>query len=211
MYAVLVIAGLTVVLSAFFILTDIQPTWMYFNAYAVRNCRQWHRLITYAFVHVGWKHLIFNMYWVLGLGMCLTDRADYEGNIGHELFGGENGTLNFVIYYIGAVIFSTLGDLLIHKDNPYFNAVGASGVAAALIFTLVLLDPTAPVPIIFFSMKAWICAIFYLLYCILMAIAQVDNIGHTSHLCGAIYGFVVPCIYRPHYFVDFFAKIFGLN
>ena len=32
-----------------------------FNAYQVWHRKQWHRLLSYGFVHSGWGHLIFNM------------------------------------------------------------------------------------------------------------------------------------------------------
>lgn len=210
MIVTLIAAGLIAFVSGIIILMGMEPVGLSFNAYAIWHKKQWYRLITYSFVHGSWRHLIYNMVWVLGLGFYLNERLVGR----HELLGEFVDEwiyyLMIISYYIGAIVFSTLGDLLIYKNNPNFNAVGTSGIVAALLFTCLLLsDPTDTVPVFYVGVKVWIFAILFLIYCIYMTMAQIANIGHTSHLCGAIYGFFAPCLFNPHLLVDFFSKLFS--
>ena len=51
-----------------------------------------------------------------------------------------------------------------------------------------------PVP---FPIPAVIFAPLYLLYCWWAARKQMDNIGHSAHFWGALYGFLFPLILKP--------------
>ena len=74
-----------------------------------------YRMITSAFVHAGWLHLIGNMLFLWLAGSAVEDRY------GHAWFG--------VFYLLGAVVSQFAFDLV--WDGPSIPAVGASGAISA--------------------------------------------------------------------------------
>ena len=102
-----------------------------------------------------------------------------------------------------------MGDLLKYRNDCGYNAVGASGAVSAILFTSILFEPKMgiyifmiPIPI-----PGYIFAPLYLLYCWYMARRNMDNIGHTAHFWGAVYGLVFPLICKPAIFNHFLAQL----
>ncbi len=173
-----------------------------FNAYDVWHRRQWHRMLSYGLVHAGWGHLFFNMLTLFFFG-DVVER--YFG----AAFGQPAGTILYIVLYVSALAVSTAGDLIKYKDNPLYSAVGASGAVSAVLFASILFEPKMgiyiyliPIPV-----PGYIFAPLYLLYCWYMAKRNMDNIGHTAHFWGAVYGFVFPLLLRPDIFAHFISRI----
>ena len=115
----------------------------------------------------------------------------------------------YVLLYVSALAVSTVGDLLKNKDNPYYSAVGASGAVSAVLFASILFEPKMgiyiyliPIPV-----PGYIFAPLYLLYCWYMAKRNMDNIGHTAHFWGAVYGLLFPLVCRPDIFHHFLTQL----
>ncbi|HNZ43988.1 MAG TPA: rhomboid family intramembrane serine protease [Bacteroidales bacterium] len=170
-----------------------------FSPYLVLHSKQWYRFFTHAFVHAGWMHLLINM-WVLYLfGQVVVD--NYAG-----LFGIK-GYYYFIILYVGAILISSLPSYGKNKDNPYYNAVGASGATSAVLFASILFYPIGkimifPIPI---GIPAFIFGILYLIYSAYMSKRGGDNIGHDAHFWGAVYGVLFTVAIKPAvalYFID---------
>ncbi|HNZ44138.1 MAG TPA: rhomboid family intramembrane serine protease [Bacteroidales bacterium] len=170
-----------------------------FSPYLILHSRQWYRLFTHAFVHAGWMHLLINM-WVLYLfGQVVVD--NYAG-----LFGIK-GYYYFIILYVGAILISSLPSYGKYKDNPYYNAVGASGATSAVLFASILFYPIGkimifPIPI---GIPAFIFGILYLIYSAYMSKRGGDNIGHDAHFWGAVFGVLFTIAIKPAvalYFID---------
>ena len=53
----------------------------------------------------------------------------------------------------------------------------------------------------------YIFAPLYLLYCWYMAKRNMDNIGHTAHFWGAVYGLVFPLLCKPVIFSYFLSQL----
>lgn len=173
-----------------------------FNAYLIKYKKQWYRFFSYALVHAGWMHLIFNMYVLWSFG----DIVEYvlKNNFGTQ------GILYYALLYIGGIIFSTLFDFKKHKDDPYYNAVGASGAVSAVVFASILLYPSGsififPIP---FPLPSWVFGIAYLIFSAYMGKRGQDNIGHNAHFWGAIFGIVFTVITLPGTVQNFFTTIF---
>ena len=174
-----------------------------FSAYDVWHRRQWHQLLTYGLVHGGWGHLLFNMITLY----CF-------GRIVEQYFGAafvDKGPVLYVAFYVTALIVSTIGDLIKFRDNPSYSAVGASGAVSAILFAAILFEPRMgiyiyliPIPV-----PAYIFAPLYLVYCIIMARKNVDNIGHSAHFWGAVYGLLFPLLLRPDIFTHFLNQLHG--
>jgi membrane associated rhomboid family serine protease len=174
-----------------------------FNAYRIRHAGESWRFLTYALVHADWLHLLVNMYVLYAFGR-LVEQAFITGfgNIGYLYYG---------LLYIGGVIFSTLFDFGKNKENPYYNAVGASGAVSAVLFASILLHPFGsififPIP---FSIPSWVFGILYIIYSAYMGRRGKDNIGHNAHLWGAIFGLVFTIILIPGSVGQLITYLFG--
>jgi len=173
-----------------------------FNAYQIKHSGEKWRFFSYALVHSGWMHLIINMYVLYSFG-----------GIVEEVFNsyfGVIGSLYYVLLYIGGVLFSTLFDFGKHKDNLYYNAVGASGAVAAVVFSSILIFPANslyifPIP---FPLPSWLFGIVFLIYSAYMGKKGIDNIGHFAHFWGAVFGIVLTVVLIPNVIGNFFAAIF---
>ena len=173
-----------------------------FNAYDVWRRKQWYRMLTYGLVHGGWSHLFFNMLTLFFFGRVVEEYFALA-------FGGALGIALYVVLYVTAIAVSTIWDLVKYRDDWNYNAVGASGAVSAILFASILFEPKMgiyiyliPIPV-----PGYIFAPLYLLYCWYMARRNMDNIGHTAHFWGAVYGLVFPLICRPDIFQHFLLKL----
>lgn len=173
-----------------------------FSAYDVWYRRQWHRMISYGAVHGGWGHLLFNMITLYCFGRIVEQ---YFG----AAFGATTGPVLYAVLYVTALAVSTTWDLIKFRDDPAYSAVGASGAVSAILFAAILFEPRMgiyiyliPIPV-----PAYIFAPVYLIYCIIMARKNMDNIGHSAHFWGAVYGLVFPLLLRPDIFTHFLSQL----
>jgi membrane associated rhomboid family serine protease len=173
-----------------------------FNAYKIIHRRQYYRMITHALVHANWEHLIVNMIVLYSFGSAVERFF--------EFYFGNNATSYYLILILGSVIFSTLYSLFQQKNNPYYNAVGASGAVSAVLFTAIFFDPwnniyffgILPIPGIIFGG-------LYLYYSYYMSTKKADNIGHDAHFLGAIFGFFLPIVLKPELLIGFLNLLLG--
>lgn len=163
-----------------------------FNAFGVWHKGEWWRMLSYGLVHASWWHLIFNMLTLYFFGPVV------EGYFG-TILGQQRGRLLYAVFYVTAIVVSTLGDLFKYRDEPGYNAVGASGAVSAVLFASILFEPRMgiyiymiPIPV-----PGYVFAPLYLLYCWYMARRNMDNIGHSAHFWGAIYGLLFPLAFCP--------------
>ena len=173
-----------------------------FSAYDVWHRRQWYRMFSYGVVHGGWGHLLFNMITLYCFGRIVEQ---YFG----AAFGATTGPVLYAVLYVTALAVSSIWDLVKFRDNPSYSAVGASGAVSAILFAAILFEPKMgiyiyliPVPV-----PAYIFAPIYLIYCIVMARKNVDNIGHSAHFWGAVYGLLFPLLLRPDIFSYFLSQL----
>ncbi len=175
-----------------------------FNAWLIKEKKQSWRFLSYALVHAGWLHLLINMFVLYNFGRYVEQSFGF-------LFGSSKALLYYGLLYIGGVLFATLFDFGKHKDNPYYEAVGASGAVAAVLFASILLAPSMslfifPIP---FPIPAWLFGILYLAYSVYMGKKGQDNIGHHAHFFGAVYGLVFTIILHPPLLGHFIKTITG--
>lgn len=177
--------------------------WRYnFNAYQIVHRKQWYRLITHAFLHANWEHLIVNMLVLLSFGTAL--------NKYFYIYFGQNIWVLYLGIYVGGIIVSSVYSLITQRNNHYYNAVGASGAVSAVTFACIFFEPlnkiyffgVIPIPAIIFG-------VLYLAYSYYMGKKNIDNIGHDAHFWGAVYGFFYPVILRPDLLKTFFTKLFN--
>ncbi len=173
-----------------------------FNAYLIKHHKQGWRFFSYGLVHAGWLHLLINMYVLYSFG-------DIVENFLHLQFGLK-GVMYYGLLYLGGILFSVLFDFQKQKDNIYYNAVGASGAVSSVLFASILVNPgmslfVFPIP---FPLPSWVFGILYLVYSAYMGRKGTDNIGHSAHFWGAVFGIVFISILKPELIGDFFTTVF---
>jgi membrane associated rhomboid family serine protease len=142
------------------------------------------RMLSSAFLHVDYLHLILNMYVLYIFAPIIITHI---------------GVLKFMILYFGSLFAGSVLTQSYHKSELYYSAVGASGAVAGVVYGSILLNPNMtllmfPLPI---PIPAYIFGIGYLLYSIYGMKKQLGNIGHSAHLGGAIGGFGLMLILYP--------------
>ena len=190
--ATIVIIAITTLVSLIAFGNRKMVSALMFNAYDTWQNKRFHRLLTYGLVHGGWGHLFFNMLTLFFFGRNTEEWF-------RVVWGDSLGVVLFVILYVTSLVASSLRDLWKHRQNPGYNAIGASGAVSAVLFASVLFDPKMGIYFYFIPIPipGFIFAPLYLIYCQWMAKKNIDNIGHTAHFWGAVYGFVFPLIIKP--------------
>jgi membrane associated rhomboid family serine protease len=174
-----------------------------FNPYMVYKRKEWGRLFSHGLVHADWGHLIFNMITLYFFG----ENAEKY----FMFYFGQVGTLYFAVMYVTALAISSIPALRKHRNDHYYNAVGASGAVSAVLFSSILFDPHLGIGIMFIPIPipGYIFGILYLAYSHYMGKRNMDNIGHEAHLVGALYGFILPVVFNPGIMLDFVHKLFN--
>jgi membrane associated rhomboid family serine protease len=174
-----------------------------FNASKIVHKNEYHRLVTHAFIHANWEHLFVNMIVLFSFGQAIEQYFKYNF--------GNNAILDYVLLYFGGILVSNIYALIKHRNNFFYNSVGASGAVSAVLFSAIFFDPwnsiyffgILPIPGIVF-------AVLYLVYSYQMSTKQKDNVAHDAHFLGALYGFVFPILLNPQLFETFLDKLFRL-
>jgi membrane associated rhomboid family serine protease len=144
--------------------------------------KEYYRLVTSAFLHAGWSHLIWNM-----VGLYIFGRI-VEWSLG----AGD-----LLLIYFGAVIGGSLLSLYVHRHHDY-QAYGASGGVCGVIFAYLLLFPGAGIRLYFaVPIPGWLYAIGFMVGSFVAMKKAKDNIGHDAHLGGAIVGLLVAAALHP--------------
>lgn len=163
-----------------------------FRPDAILADKEYYRLITCAFLHAGWAHLLLNLYTLNSFG---------------TLIEWQFGPWHLLLIYFGSVIGGSLLSLYLHRNHEY-AAYGASGGVCGLIFASILSHPEQrlyifPLP---YAVPSCVFAILFLAGSFYALKRQTDNIGHDAHIGGAAIGLVMtgmlhPILVRQHWAV----------
>lgn len=160
-----------------------------FNVGAIQRDREWYRIFTSGFLHAGWGHLLVNMISLYFAGRSLEFRYGL-------LFG--SGPLMLLLVYFGSMLGGGLLAWFLHRRDPGYSAVGASGAVSGLLFALAVTFPNESVRLFFIlPIPFWLFAILFIAYSLFGMRANMDNIGHEAHLGGAITGILFACLLTP--------------
>ena len=149
---------------------------------AVSKQGQWWRFFTCGFIHADIGHLVLNMYALYIFGIAVE-----KAFVG--IFGQYGGYI-YLLMYISALIVCLLPTYRKNKDNYYYRSLGASGAVSAVVFCFILLDPLQKLGLIFFPVMipGFIFGALYLIVSSILDRRSADNINHSAHIWGAVYG-----------------------
>jgi membrane associated rhomboid family serine protease len=172
-----------------------------FNAYDVKHSNHLYRFFSYGLVHAGYMHLAINMLVLYSFGRIVES---YFG----MYFPGKS-SFYFLLLYIGGLILSVIPAFGKHKNDIFYNAVGASGAIAAVLFSSIILYPTGRIFFFFIpvGIPAPLFGILYIAYEYYMSRNSRDNIGHDAHLWGAIFGVIFTIALKPKLVSLFFNQL----
>lgn len=156
---------------------------------AITKHRQWYRFFTCGFIHADITHLLFNMLSLYMFGGILEKEF-------MEIFG-QPGKAYYLLMYILALFVCLLPTFGKHKNDYNYRSLGASGAVSAVVFASILLNPLNRVGIYFIFMPGYIFAVLYLILSSYLERRGKDNINHSAHIWGALFGvaFVIVLCY----------------
>ncbi|RYU94701.1 rhomboid family intramembrane serine protease [Emticicia agri] len=198
-----IIIGITVLVSlAAFSNKSLEYRYI-LNPYIVHRRKEWWRLLTSGFLHGDFAHLFFNMLSLFLFGLATEARF-------HEIFG-EKAVFFYLLLYLSGIIIANLPDTFSKKNHSGYNALGASGGVSSIVFAFIMFEPTAKMGAYILPpfIPAWIFGLLYLWYSKYMAEKQYDNIGHTAHFWGALWGVIFMILTFPPIIRIFITKIAG--
>ena len=154
-----------------------------FSPPAILARKEYHRVVTSAFLHADWQHLFFNM---ISLGLF------------GQTMEPAIGIARFVLIYSASFIGGSLLSLYLHRNHEYFS-LGASGGVCGIVFSSIFLFPGESIGALFlpFGIPGWLYAILFLGSEFYSGRRQQTNIGHDAHLGGAIIGLLTTTVLFP--------------
>lgn len=184
-----IIIGLTSIISILAFNNEDLFSRLQLNPYQVMHRKQYYRLISHGFVHAGWWHLFVNMFVLYFFGTSTETVLTQLAAQGIIRFP----SIIFMVFYLLSIVFASSISVFKHKDDIWYNSVGASGAVSAVLFFMVFFNPwmqlrlyaAIPIPGIVF-------AVLYVVYTQIMSKRGGDNVNHDAHLLGAVFGFVFP-------------------
>jgi membrane associated rhomboid family serine protease len=195
-----IIVAITVLISLYaFNNADVMRKFI-FNPYVVKTRGEYHRFITSGFLHQDHMHLIFNMItmWFFGKELEIIFAAVF----------GAKGPFYFVLLYILAIIISDIPSYFKYAGTPGYNSLGASGGVSAILFAFILFDPLRKLYLYFaLPIPGFIFAALYVVYSYYQGKRGRDNINHTAHLVGGIFGLIFCIILFPSVVQNFIDQI----
>jgi len=153
-------------------------------------------LVTSGFIHADLMHLLFNgfTFWAFGFGLERT-----------------LGTPRFVALYVLGLLASSIATWVIHRRQPAYASLGASGAILAVVFASIIVFPGSsifilPIPV---PIPAPLFALAYLAFSVFAGRAGGGRINHDAHVAGAVAGLLFIGATVPGAFSRAFAAWFG--
>ena len=141
-------------------------------------------LVTSGFIHADLAHLLLNCFTLWAFGFDLERRL---------------GTPSFLALYAAGLLTSSIATWLIHRRQPGYASLGASGAILAVLFASIVVAPTSsifilplPVPI-----PAPLFALAFLAYSVIASRSRIGRVNHDAHIAGAIAGVAYMAITEP--------------
>jgi membrane associated rhomboid family serine protease len=166
------------------------------HPYSVYRKNKLYTLITSGMIHSDWMHLIFNMMTFFFFAFSLE---------------AQIGSLRFGLIYFASLILSDIPTIFKHKNDFWYNSLGASGAISGVLFSFILFYPLTPLYLFFIpiGIPAVLFGGLYLLYCVYASRQSRDNINHDAHFFGALTGIIITILIIPGIVPHFLSALFG--
>jgi membrane associated rhomboid family serine protease len=170
------------------------PHWTYklkHWPYQERRDGEYYRWLTSGFLHGDVMHLVFNMITLYFFGQYVEQ---WFLSV-FEQFGG----ILYLLFYLIAIVAASSATYFKYRETSSFASIGASGAVAAVLFASILIYPTSKIFLFFIpiGIPGFIFGVLYLWFSAYAAKKGGDNIDHTAHYYGAIFGFFFPILFEP--------------
>lgn len=190
----------TLIVSAIALQNRSVMSRLIFNPYSIHMRNEWYRFFSSGLIHADFIHLAVNMFVLYSIGNVVESYYN-------ELFG-ERASVYYLLLYVSSLLMSIFPTYNKHKNDPYYNGLGASGAVSAVVFTFILLNPMQSLCLYgIICLPGIIYGGLYLYYCYYMGKKGGDNINHSAHMWGAIYGFTYTIFLKPSLIGDFFTRL----
>lgn len=140
--------------------------------------RPW-TIFTYAFTHIRFGHIIFNLIGLYWFGRMLQDLIGSNRVLGIYILSGLTGGVAYVIFIVILGLASAGGGL-----------VGASGAVLGIVVAMATLSPNYKINMMFIGPIAvkWVALVFVFLS--IIRLKDPNAGGNYAHLGGALMGFI---------------------
>jgi len=153
---------------------------------SITEQNQWYRFFTCGLIHADFGHLFFNMFSLYLFGEFV------EKSFASPVLFGEKGRWIYLAMYVLALFVCLLPTFIKHKKDYYYRSLGASGAVSAVIFAGILFAPTAKIGFFFIPpvIPGYIFGPLYLIGSTYLEKQASDNVNHSAHIWGALFGIV---------------------
>ena len=118
---------------------------------------------------------------------------------------GNAGIVYFCVLYFAGMIAATFLPMIKHQDQSNYRSLGASGAVSAVLFAVILWNPTLSLSLMFIPIPipAYIFGPLYLLFEYFSLKKGNTGIAHDAHLGGAIFGILFVLMLDPQKGIQF--------
>ncbi len=174
------------------------------SPYLVVHNKEYYRLLTSGFLHGSWTHLLINLFvfWQFG---------DFVENfIFYSAYGRVLGGFLYALLVLLSIIAGNIHSTIQYKNDAYYGSIGLSGAVSAILFSYVLANPWSKVYLYaILPIYTVVAAVLYLIYSQWASKNSRDNVDHSAHFYGAIFGLVYTIAVYPDivpYFINRFME-----
>lgn len=156
---------------------------------------KYYQIVTSAFVHASWFHLIINAltFYFVAFGMedDMVQQSAMRVSAGKSSFAW--GHIQFLLIWIVSMLASDIPVILRRRKEPDYSTVGSSGAVSGLVTAFMLLKPSWMLG----SLPGWAFALFYIAYSLIGLRRKGSFINHSAHLWGALAGGLMMLAFYP--------------
>lgn len=156
------------------------------NPYQISRSREYYRLLSSGFAHINSGHFILNAAGLYFFGPYLMAfLVDAYG---------FNAPIAFLLIYLTAIVFADIPDVIRHKNNSGYTAVGASGAISAVVAGAAISDPDLKVSLLFLpeiAVPGIVYAFGFLAVSLYLDYRGTGRIAHLAHAAGTVYGLLI--------------------